>query len=111
MTLANRAKTIGLVLFLTMPLLAWGQQLPAGAMMLTPSELQWKPGAAPVGAQFSELVGSRAQPGFYVERVQFPGVLPIIGSIITLLAAAAIASLLPAARAARVDVVQALRTE
>jgi len=72
MTFLNRAKIIGLVLFVTTPLLAWGQELPAGAVMLTPSELKWKPGAAPVGAQLSELVGGRTQPGFYVERVQFP---------------------------------------
>ena len=72
MTLSTRATIIGLVLFVTTPFLARGQELSAGAVMLTPSELQWKPGAAPVGAQFSELVGSRTQPGFYVERVQFP---------------------------------------
>jgi len=57
------------------------------------------------GFIFSRMLAS------YIEKVQLPGVLPIIGSIITLLAAAAIASLLPAARAARVDVVQALRSE
>ena len=72
MTLSTRAMIIGLMLFFTMPFLARGQELSAGAVMLTPSELQWKPGAAPVSAQFSELVGSRTQPGFYVERVQFP---------------------------------------
>ena len=49
--------------------------------------------------------------GSYVEQVQLPGPLPVIVSIVVLLSAAAIASLLPAARAARVDVVQALRTE
>jgi quercetin dioxygenase-like cupin family protein len=72
MTRSNRAKITGLVLCVTMPLLAWGQDLPAGAVMLRPSELQWKPLPAPVGAQTSELVGGRTQPGFYVERVQFP---------------------------------------
>ncbi|HYR82928.1 MAG TPA: ABC transporter permease [Terriglobia bacterium] len=49
--------------------------------------------------------------GSYVSGVQLPGLLPIIGSAVVLLVAAAVASLLPAARAARVDVVQALRTE
>jgi putative ABC transport system permease protein len=49
--------------------------------------------------------------GSYVEHVQLPGPVPVIASIVVLLSAAAIASLLPAARAARVDVVQALRTE
>ncbi len=49
--------------------------------------------------------------GSYLEQVQVPGAIPVIGAALVLLAAAAIASLLPAARAARVDVMQALRTE
>jgi putative ABC transport system permease protein len=40
-----------------------------------------------------------------------PGALPVVVSALLLLAAAVIASALPAARAARVDVIQALRTE
>jgi len=47
----------------------------------------------------------------YVQDVQLPGVLPLIGSASVLLAAAIVASVLPAARAARVDVMQALRSE
>jgi putative ABC transport system permease protein len=46
-----------------------------------------------------------------MQHVQLPGVLPVLGSAIVLLAAAVLGSLLPAARAARVDVVQALRAE
>jgi hypothetical protein len=72
MTRSNRTKIMALVLFVTTPWLAWRQGLPAGAVMLTPSELQWKLLPAPMGAQISELVGGRMQPGFYVERVQFP---------------------------------------
>jgi ABC-type antimicrobial peptide transport system permease subunit len=49
--------------------------------------------------------------GSYVQNVQLPGVLPVIVSAAVLLAAAVVGSLLPAARAARVDVVQALRAE
>jgi putative ABC transport system permease protein len=57
--------------------------------------------------------------GFIVARVarsyfgdlKMPGVLPVIVSAFLLLVAAVIASWLPAARAARVDVVQALRSE
>ncbi len=49
--------------------------------------------------------------GSYLEHVQLPGVLPVILSAAVLLVAAVIGSLLPAARAARVDVVQALRAE
>ena len=40
-----------------------------------------------------------------------PGALPIFAAALVLLAAAAVASALPAARAARVDVMQALRTD
>lgn len=49
--------------------------------------------------------------GGYFEEVKMPGMLPVAGSAMVLLFAAVIASLLPAARAARVDVVQALRSE
>jgi putative ABC transport system permease protein len=47
----------------------------------------------------------------YFQGVRVPGLLPIAGSALVLLAAAVIASFLPAARAARVDVMQALRSE
>jgi putative ABC transport system permease protein len=47
----------------------------------------------------------------YFEDVRMPGVLPVIGSGLVLLAAAVVASILPAARAARVDVMQALRSD
>jgi putative ABC transport system permease protein len=49
--------------------------------------------------------------GSYIQHVQLPGVLPVILSAAVLLVAAVIGSLLPAARASRVDVVQALRAE
>jgi predicted permease len=49
--------------------------------------------------------------GSYVQNVQLPGVVPVILSAAVLLVAAVIGSLLPAARAARVDVLQALRAE
>jgi putative ABC transport system permease protein len=44
-------------------------------------------------------------------NVQLPGPLPILGAAAVLIGAATIASLMPAARASRVDVVQALRSE
>jgi len=47
----------------------------------------------------------------YVVDMQMPGVVPVVGSAVVLLAAAVAASVLPAARAARVDVRQALRSE
>jgi putative ABC transport system permease protein len=57
--------------------------------------------------------------GFAVARVassyfgdlKMPGALPVIVSAFVLLGAAVVASMLPAARAARVDVIQALRSE
>jgi putative ABC transport system permease protein len=44
-------------------------------------------------------------------KVQLPGTLPAIGAAAVLIGAAILATLLPAARASRVDVVQALRSE
>ncbi|MDR3699587.1 MAG: ADOP family duplicated permease [Candidatus Sulfopaludibacter sp.] len=49
--------------------------------------------------------------GSYFQVVRMPGALVVAGSAVVLIAAAMVASLLPAARAARVDVVQALRSE
>jgi predicted permease len=47
----------------------------------------------------------------YVENVRFPGALAVGGAAAILITAAVLASLMPAARAARVDVIQALRPE
>jgi predicted permease len=49
--------------------------------------------------------------GSYFTELRMPGVTPVAASAVVLLAAAVAASLLPAARASRVDVVQALRAE
>ena len=47
----------------------------------------------------------------YVENVRIPGALPVAGAATLLIAAAVAASLIPAARASRVDVTQALRSD
>jgi putative ABC transport system permease protein len=47
----------------------------------------------------------------FVANVQLPGVLPVAGAAVVLVGAAIVASLLPAGRASRVDVLQALRSE
>jgi putative ABC transport system permease protein len=47
----------------------------------------------------------------YVADLRMPSVLPVVASAFVLLAAAVVASVLPAARAARIDVQQALRSE
>src|SRR5207244_2429200 len=49
--------------------------------------------------------------GSYFQDVHMPGAVPVTGSAAVLLAAAVVASVVPAARAARVDVMQALRSD
>jgi putative ABC transport system permease protein len=49
--------------------------------------------------------------GSYFQDVQMPSALVVVAAAVVLLAAAVIASALPAIRAARVDVIQALRAE
>ena len=61
------------------------------------------------GALFGLLVTRVA--GSYFGDLKMPGALPVIVSAFVLLGAAVVASMLPAARAARVDVMQALRSE
>ena len=53
---------------------------------------------------------ARIASGFF-EHVQLPGAVPVIGAAAVLIAAAVVASLVPAARASRLDVMQALRAE
>jgi putative ABC transport system permease protein len=47
----------------------------------------------------------------YLGELRTPDAVPIAGAVVVLLAAAVAASLLPAARAARVDIVRALRAD
>lgn len=61
------------------------------------------------GAAFGFVVARVASS--YFGGLRMPGALPVIVSAFVLLAAAVIASMLPASRAARVDVIQALRSE
>src|SRR3954454_1381738 len=49
--------------------------------------------------------------GSYIQNVQIPGALALAGAATILVCAAVLASLMPAARASRVDVIQALRSE
>ncbi len=57
------------------------------------------------GFVLAQIVGS------YVSDVRLPGALPIAGAAAILVLAAVVASLMPAARASRVDVIAALRAE
>jgi len=61
------------------------------------------------GVAFGFVVARLA--GSYFLDVKMPGALPVVLSTFVLLTAAVVASWLPAARAARVDVIQALRAE
>jgi putative ABC transport system permease protein len=61
--------------------------------------------AGAVGYLFAGVVAS------YIEKMRFPGALPVLAAATVLAIAAVVASLVPAARASRVDVLQALRSE
>jgi len=61
------------------------------------------------GAAFGFVLARLA--GRYFLDVKMPGALPVLASALVLMAVAMIASFLPAARAARVDVIKALRAE
>jgi predicted permease len=61
------------------------------------------------GAAFGFVVARLA--GSYFPDVKMPGALPVVLSAFVLLTAAVVASSLPAARAARIDVMQALRAD
>jgi putative ABC transport system permease protein len=61
------------------------------------------------GAVFGFAV-ARLASSYFVD-MKMPGAAPVIGSAFVLLAAALVASVLPAVRAARIDIIEALRTE
>jgi predicted permease len=73
-------------------------------------EGMWMTGIGVVAGAAAGLAAARIV-GSWIKNVQLPGVWPVIAAAAVLLVAAVIGSLLPAARAARVDVVQALRAE
>jgi len=71
---------------------------------------------------FADLIAGRAvdrtmtrwgkfRPFILFFAVPLPGVLPVAGASAVLIVAAVVASLIPAARASHVDVMQALRSE
>jgi predicted permease len=57
------------------------------------------------GLSLAQIIGA------YIDSVRTPGVLPIAAAAIVLIAAAIVASAMPAARASRIDVIQALRAD
>jgi putative ABC transport system permease protein len=63
-------------------------------------------GAGAVGGYALAHVATR-----FFDGVQLPGALPVMGAAVVLIGSAVVASMMPAARASRVDVLQALRSE
>ncbi len=93
----------------------FGVRLAVGS---TPASLLWRilgEGAAIVaiglGAGVLGGYAVAAASAAYVGQVRLPGAGPLVAAAVVLGGAAVLASLLPAARASRVDVMQALRTE
>ena len=83
----------------------FGVRLAVGS---TPRDL--RAGVLRDGARIAAIGIAAGAAGFF-ENVQLPGALPVIGAAAVLIGAAIVASLMPAARASRVDVLQALRSE
>jgi putative ABC transport system permease protein len=67
-------------------------------------------GAGIVAGVVGGIVLARVAAG-YLQDARMPGVATILGAAVILVSAAVIASLIPAARASRIDVIQALRSE
>ena len=61
------------------------------------------------GAAFGFVVARLA--ASYFPDMKMPGAVPVVAAALVLLTAAVVASMLPAARAARVDVIQALHSD
>jgi predicted permease len=68
-------------------------------------------GIAGLAVGFAAGFGLERLAGSLLAGLKMPDVLPVAGAAMVLLLAAVIASFIPAARAARIDVIQALRTE
>jgi putative ABC transport system permease protein len=66
-------------------------------------------GGVVVGAVCGYVLARLA--GSYFQDVRMPSALPMVGSVVVLIAAAVAASAWPAARAARINVIEALRSE
>ena len=68
----------GLALSLTVSGVYGADDLPNGAVRITPKELKWGPGRLP-GQELARLIGDSTKPGPYVERVKFPANFTVQG--------------------------------
>ena len=62
---------VGIALALMAGSVCATDELPDGALRITPEELKWKAGRVP-GHEIAPLIGDSTKPGPYVERVKFP---------------------------------------
>jgi putative ABC transport system permease protein len=83
---------------------------PRDLVMSVISEGAVMAGAGVVAGALGGFILARVASSYFAE-IRMPSVLPVAASALILLVAAVIASVLPAARAARVDVMQALRSD
>ncbi|MGH9332633.1 MAG: ADOP family duplicated permease [Vicinamibacteria bacterium] len=83
---------------------------PRGLLTSVLGEGAWIAGAGIAAGVAGGLVLAGLAGG-YIPDFRIPGALPLVGAAMILVAAAILASLVPAARASRVDVIQALRSE
>ncbi len=89
--------------------LAIGSQ-PGELLRIVIAEGAWMAVAGIVAGAMGGYALARLSSSYFPD-LRMPGVIPVAGSALILLAAAVIASVLPAARAARVDVMQALHSD
>jgi putative ABC transport system permease protein len=89
--------------------LAIGSQ-PRHLLTAVLGEGAWMAAAGVVAGAAGGYVLARVAASYFPD-MQKPGVIPVLASAVVLIAAALVASVLPASRAARVDVIQALRSE
>ncbi len=57
---------------LLVPAAVSAEPTPATGLMLTPSQLQWKPNPRVAGLEVANIMGDATKPGPYVQRVRFP---------------------------------------
>lgn len=54
------------------PAVALADEVPAGAVLVKPDQIKWKPSTRVAGLESTDLVGDSNKPGDYVFRVRFP---------------------------------------
>jgi len=54
------------------PAVALADEVPAGAVLVKPGEIKWKPSTRVAGLESADILGDSGKPGEYVFRVRFP---------------------------------------